>query len=127
MWTPTTYNHKDLLVAVHKGFIALPYSRSYETVSGEWRYETGILVLNVDLENGTLSERARIVHSDGTDYDTYVFKSKYIEDYFYTVSNKFVKVTLISDMTSDQGSVRIGYGWYDLHPELVEVESVVID
>lgn len=128
MWTPTTYNHKDLLMAVHRGFIALPYTRNYEDSNGNWRYETGIQILLIDLDSETekLTAGTRIVHSDGTDYNTYVFKSIYIEEYFYTISNKFIKANTIDDMiairnTSDSvnilESIIIGQGYDDLEDQ----------
>jgi len=131
MWTSTVYNHKDLLVSVDKGIIALPYTRNgYDETDSYWTYNTGILVLNIDIENGTLSDfgdEYMVEHSDGNSYDTYVYKSKFIDDYFYTVSSKYVKVSTIADPENILKTLQIGESWtYDM-PEEVNPEAGVVD
>jgi uncharacterized secreted protein with C-terminal beta-propeller domain len=111
IWTSTVYNHKDLLVALNKGFIALPYTEN--TWGGNannwwWSYQTGILVLNVDLDEGTISERGKVLHSETNQFDTYVYKSKYIADYLYTISSKYVKVSRIDDPSVVLNELLIG-------------------
>ncbi len=109
MWTSTVYNHKDLLVSLDKGIIALPYTlNEYAGSNYNWKYYTGILVLNIDIDNGTISERARVEHSSTNRYDTYVYKSKYISDYIYTISSKYVKVSTIDDPETILNSLLIG-------------------
>lgn len=131
MWTSTVYNHKDLLVSVDKGIIALPYTRNgYNETDNYWTYNTGILVLNIDIENGTLSDfgdEYMVEHSDGNSYDTYVYKSKFISDYFYTVSSKYVKVSTIADPENILKTLKIGESWtYDM-PEEVKPETGVVE
>lgn len=130
MWTSTVWNHKDLLVSIPKGIIALPYTENgYNEDYSEWYYETGVLVLNLDLDEGEISERDRVTHSESNRYDTYVYKSKFIGDsdtgitYFYTVSNRFIKVSDLEDPSTILNEVQIGEGWQDLEmPEEVEPE-----
>ncbi len=140
MWTSTVYNHKDLLVSVSKGIIALPYTRNgYDDETNNWTYNTGILVLNLDLDTGLISERAKVEHSAGNSYDTYVYKSKFItdkddegnivEEYFYTISSKYIKVSTLDDPETILNSVQIGESWNELEMP-VEVEpdgSGVVD
>ena len=108
-----TYNHKDLLVSLDKGIIALPFSTySYvEVVQTEenedndeveysvwnYSYNSGILVFNIDLENGFDEEPAYVTHAVDSKENVYVYKSKFISDYFYTVSDQFIKVSTILD------------------------------
>lgn len=111
MWTSTVYNHKDLLVALDKGIIALPYTLNewgeYED-DYWWSYRTGVLVLNINLENGEISERGRVEHSATNSYDTYVYKSKFISDYLYTISSKYIKVSTLADPETILNELLIG-------------------
>lgn len=125
MWTSTVYNHKDLLVALSKGIIALPYTENgFNEEDHRWYYNTGVLVLNIDEENGLISERAKVSHSETNQYDTYVFKSKFISDYLYTVSSKFIKVSTIEDPTTILNSLQIGESYEIDMPVEVEPEEV---
>lgn len=110
IWTSTLYNHKDLLVSLSKGIISLPYTiHSWSDGDNwEWRYQTGILVLNLDLVNGEISERGRVEHSATQSYDTRMFKSKFIDDYLYTISNKYVMVSTIADPETILHELLIG-------------------
>lgn len=111
MWTSTVYNHKDLLVSLDKGIIALPYTENtYGSDDNDyrWSYTTGVLVLNIDIETGEISERGRVEHSEANSWDTYVYKSKFISDYLYTISSKFVMVSTIVDPATILNQVQIG-------------------
>lgn len=119
IWTSTVYNHKDLLVSTSKNIIALPYTLN-DYSSNNWSYHTGVLVLNLDLENGEISERAMVEHSEANSYDTYVFKSKFISDYLYTISSKYVKVSTIVDPETILNDVQIGESHYIEYPDEVE-------
>ncbi len=124
IWTSTVYNHKDLLVALNKGIIALPYTEnSWDRTDNDWRwsYQTGILVLNIDLDAGQLSERGKVVHSETNNYDTYVYKSKYIDNYLYTISSKFVKVSTIDNPNVILNELMIG------ESEYIDFPSVEVD
>lgn len=107
MWTSTVYNHKDLLVALNKGIIVLPYTLN-DYSSDTWQYHTGALVLNIDIENGLISERARVEHSNTNYYDTYVYKAKYIEEYLFTISSKYVIASTIDEPDIILNQVLIG-------------------
>ena len=111
MWTSTVYNHKDLLVSVDKGIIALPYTnykRATDSNVYHWTYHTGILVLNLDTTNGEISERSRVEHSVADYHDIYVYKSKFIDNFLYTISSKFVKVSTLEDPENILKSLEIG-------------------
>ena len=111
MWTSTVYNHKDLLVSVDKGIIALPYTQyswGDESNDYDWTYHSGALILNLDIEAGEISERGRVEHSEANYYDIYVYKAKFIENYLYTISSKYVKVSTIEDPETVLNEVQIG-------------------
>ncbi|AIO18153.1 Beta propeller domain protein [Candidatus Izimaplasma bacterium HR1] len=111
IWTSTVYNHKDLLVSLSKGIIALPYTEyswGNETNDYHWTYNTGVMVLNLDIENGVISERGRVEHSEADYHDIYVYKSKFIDDYLYTISSKFIKVSTIDDPETILETLMIG-------------------
>ena len=111
IWTSTVYNHKDLLVSLSKGIIALPYTEySWGNTFNDnhWTYNTGVLVLNLDIENGEISERARVEHSEADYHDIYVYKSKFIDDYLYTISSKYIKVSTIEDPETILETLLIG-------------------
>ena len=113
MWTSTVYNHKDLVVSVAKGIIVLPYnSHGYDEITGQWVYETGALVLNLDVETGLISERGRITHSEANSWDTYVYKAKYIENFLYTISSRYVIVSTLEDPSTELNRVEIGESRY---------------
>ncbi len=94
-YSTATYNHKDLLVSLSKGLIALPFS-TYSYSNSEYSYDSGILVLRFDPIDG-LSRDGFIQHEVDTSEDVYVYKIKFIENFLYTVSNKYIKISTIED------------------------------
>lgn len=111
IWTSTVYNHKDLLVSLSKGIIALPYTQfewNTENLDSRWTYHTGVLVLNLDSEHGIISEKAKVEHSEAEYHDIYVYKSKFIDNYLYTISSKFIKVSPIDDPQTVLETLTIG-------------------
>jgi uncharacterized secreted protein with C-terminal beta-propeller domain len=131
IWTSTVYNHKDLLVSIDKGIIALPYTEyDWGNDDWNWTYHSGILVLNLDVENGEISERGRVEHSEANTYDIYVYKSKFISDYLYTISSKYVMVSTIEDPETVLNQVQIGESreyYYPEEPVDPEVEEVICE
>jgi uncharacterized secreted protein with C-terminal beta-propeller domain len=105
-YSSATYNHKDLLVSVSKGIIALPFS-TYDWSDEEgYTYNSGILVYNLDLETG-LSFNGFVEHEQNSNYNIYVYKAKFIDNYFYTVSNKYIKVSTIADTETILDTVQL--------------------
>ncbi len=90
-----TYNHKDLLVSLSKGIIALPFS-TYNYSDSGYNYNSGILVYNIDFVDG-FAFNGYVTHDEDSSEDVYVYKSKFISDYFYTVSNQYIKVSTLVD------------------------------
>lgn len=119
LWTSTMYNHKDLLVSIDKGIITLPYTE-YDWSNNDWKYYSGALVLNLDIESGTISQRAKVLHSEADYYDIYVYKAKFISNYLYTISSKYIKVSTIEDPETILNSVLIGESRSIYYPELVD-------
>ena len=96
-YSTATYNHKDLLVSVEKGIIALPFSTwSYDNEDG-YSYNSGILVYNLDFTKG-LNYSGFVQHEENSKEDIYVYKSKFISEYFYTISNRYIKVSTLLDV-----------------------------
>ena len=102
-----TYNHKDLLVSIDKGIIALPFSTyDYSYVDG-YSYNSGILVYNFNFTDGLIYS-GFVQHDQDSAEDVYVYKSKFISEYFYTVSNKYIKVSTLLDVESILYSADLG-------------------
>jgi len=101
-----TYNHKDLLVSLNKGIIALPFSTYNWSDSEGYSYNSGILVYNFDDILG-LTYDGFITHEQDAIEDVYVYKIKFISDYFYTVSYKYIKASLITDPEVITNSVTL--------------------
>lgn len=95
-WSSATYNHKDLLVDLGKGIIALPFQTSNWSSTTGYRYTSGILVYDFNEITG-LTQEGFITHEQAAEEDVYVYKIKFIDQYFYTISNKYIKASLISD------------------------------
>ena len=106
-----TYNHKDLLLSLSKGIIALPFNTWSYGDSG-YEYNSGILVYNINLETG-FTFNGYVTHDSVATADedyadmTYVYKAKFIDDYFYTISNKYIKVSTIEDTESILHSIDL--------------------
>lgn len=100
-----TYNHKDLLVSLAKGIIALPFSTNSWTPEG-YRYNSGILVYRFDATTG-LDYGGYIQHEQNAEENVYVYKIKFISDYFYSVSDQYVKSSSIANPETILGSVTL--------------------
>jgi inhibitor of cysteine peptidase len=107
-----TYNHKDLLVSLDKGIIALPFSTYVWSESNGYKYNSGILVYEFDEVEG-LTRSGYITHEQNSDENVYVYKIKFIDQYFYTVSDKYIKASLISDPETILNSMTIPDYQYD--------------
>jgi inhibitor of cysteine peptidase len=105
-WSSATYNHKDLLVDLNKGIIALPFSTYDWSQENGYNYNSGVLVYNFDEVDG-LTKSGFVTHDQDTEEDVYVYKIKFIDDYFYTVSNTYIKASLISDPETIINSVTL--------------------
>jgi len=95
-YTSVTYNHKDLLLSFAKGLIALPFTTyNYSSETGNY-YNSGIMVFHIDEEEG-FTFGGYVQHEQNSEEDIYVYKSKFIDQYLYTISNKYIKVSTIED------------------------------
>lgn len=94
-YSTATYNHKDLLVSLSKGIIALPFNTYSYDANSDKNYNSGILVYDFDEALG-LTYSGYVQHEEDTDEEVYVYKSKFIDSYFYTVSEKYIQVSLLS-------------------------------
>lgn len=86
-----TYNHKNLLVSYSKKLIALPMS-----VSENGIYSSGIIVYSFN-ENTGLTYEGYVQHEENSDFNIYVYKSLFIDDYLYTISNKYIGVSSLDN------------------------------
>lgn len=105
-WSSATYNHKDMLVSLAKGIIALPFSTYDYSETDGYTYNSGILVYNFDETDG-LSKSGFVSHETDSDENVYVYKIKFIDQYFYTISNKYIMASLISDPETIINSVNL--------------------
>lgn len=106
-YSSATYNHKDLLVSIEKGLIALPFSTyNYSAVNG-YTYNSGILVYNFNFTEGLIYS-GFVQHDQDSAEDVYVYKSKFISEYFYTISNKYIKVSTLEDVEDILKTVNLG-------------------
>ncbi len=126
-WSSSTYNHKDLIVDLNKGIIAFPMTMcSYTEDYSKWSYESGVMIYNIDLEEG-LSFNGFM--KSNTTYDYYwresVYKGQFIADYFYTISHTSVSVALISDLDTVLDTVV--YEEYEYHYYEKTDEEVIED
>ncbi|MCF7926518.1 MAG: beta-propeller domain-containing protein [Candidatus Izimaplasma sp.] len=95
-WTNSSaiYNHKDLLIDLDKGLIALPFVM--DNTDEILNYNSGMLVFSFSEASG-LTRTGFVSHTDNDSEQVYVYKAKFISDYFYSISNKYIKVSTISD------------------------------
>lgn len=102
MWTSALWNHKDLLVNLDKGLLAMPFSTNgWDDSTERWYYNSGILVFDLSLEEG-IGEHKMLIHEQNSYFDCYVYKSLFISDQFYTVSNKYIKSITIDDIFTNE-------------------------
>ena len=105
-WSSATYNHKDLLVSLSKGIIALPFSTwNWNHLTG-YHYTSGILVYDFNEVDG-LTYSGFITHEENATEDIYVYKIKFIDNYFYTVSDKYIQSCTIDAPEVMLGSVTL--------------------
>lgn len=105
-YTAAEYNHKTLLFVPDKNLLAFPIlvNKAIDSKTSKVVLDfQGVMVLNVDLENG-FSERGRIAHMEITNgYDDYDYKQEierviYINNDFYTLSPGTIKRTDMNTM-----------------------------
>lgn len=102
------YNHKAFLFSKEKNLLSIPVSLT-SMLSSYRRYFSGALVFSI--ENSRFQLRGQIDHSDGGKYqrsdyfcgsycyDNSVQRALYIQDALYSLSNKYLKVNNLSDLT----------------------------
>ena len=117
-WSDVLYDHHAF--TYHRDTLAIPmYLYDYDGGYDDWF--SGLLVVDVDLDGGQLSERGRVDHRDlvedsecryGSreyceDYYWYAWMRRgvVIEDNLYSVSDYGVKVSRLSDPTSEVARV----------------------
>jgi uncharacterized secreted protein with C-terminal beta-propeller domain len=106
-YSTATYNHKDLLVSIDKGLIALPFSTYAYSIEDGYSYNSGILVYNFNFTDGLIYS-GFVQHDQDSVEDIYVYKSKFISEYFYTISNKYIKVSTLEDVEDILKTVDLG-------------------
>ena len=71
-----------------------------------YHYTSGIIVYHFDATDG-LSYSGFITHEENALEEVYVYKIKFIDDYFYTVSDKYIQSCTIDDPEVMLGSVTL--------------------
>jgi inhibitor of cysteine peptidase len=127
-WTSAIWNHKDLLVNLDKGILSMPFSTyGWNETDDYWTYNSGILLFDLSLEDG-IGDHEFIVHEENARFDCNVYKSLFIEDQFYTVSNKYIKVAPIDDPTNFTNSITLREFQYQTDPNgNPEVDTDIIE
>jgi uncharacterized secreted protein with C-terminal beta-propeller domain len=116
-YTSALWNHKDLLVSLDKGFMSMPFSSSgYDDDLNRWTYNSGIIMFDLSLEEG-IGQHTFIMHEENAEFNCYVYKSLFISDQFYTVSNKYIKVSSIDDPTNFTNSITLREFSYQDNPD----------
>lgn len=104
-WSSATYNHKDILVSIENGIIGLPYSfRDY--IGSNYVYNSGILMFDID-DDFNITKSHYVSHETDSNHEMLVYKSLFIDDYLYTISNKYIMASLISTPEDIINSVTI--------------------
>jgi len=128
-WTSAIWNHKDLLVNLDKGILSMPFStHGWNETDDYWTYNSGILLFDLSIEEG-IGEYDFIVHEENARFDCYVYKSLFIDDQFYTISNKYIKVAPLDDPTNFTNSITLREFEYQTNPEgdPIEVDPDVVE
>jgi hypothetical protein len=95
----------------------MPFStHGWNETDDYWTYNSGILLFDLSLEDG-IGDHEFIVHEENARFDCYVYKSLFIEDQFYTVSNKYIKVAPLDDPTNFTNSITLREFQYQTNPE----------
>jgi uncharacterized secreted protein with C-terminal beta-propeller domain len=115
-YTSAIWNHKDLLVNLDKGIMAMPFSSyGWDNTDDYWSYNSGILLFDLSIEEG-IGDYDFIIHEANARFDCYVYKSVFIEDQFYTISNKYIKVAPLDDPTNFTNSITLREFEYQTDP-----------
>jgi len=114
-YSEANWDHKAILFDARKGLLVIPATEYNYSAIDEYNYTywrtCGAYVFNVSLSKGI--ELRGIISHDSSD----VRRALYIGEYLYTISECFVKINLLSDLSSI-GSLQYyspgdnGYGYY---------------
>jgi hypothetical protein len=73
-------------------------------------------MFDLSLEEG-IGQHTFIMHEENAEFNCYVYKSLFISDQFYTVSNKYIKVSSIDDPTNFTNSITLREFSYQDNPD----------
>jgi len=128
-YTSAIWNHKDLLVNLDKGILSMPFStHGWNDAEDYWTYNSGVLLFDLSIEEG-IGDYDFIVHEQNARFDCYVYKSLFIKDQFYTISNKYIKVAPINDPTNFTNTITLREFEYQTNPneDPVEVDPDIVE
>lgn len=101
--TDVLYDHKAFLFDKNKNLMALPISTN-NYVKGNYEYWQGVYVFNVSLDGIKL--RGKISHDVENETEQYYYgrqdyvrRSLFIDNTLYTISNRLVKASSLSDLS----------------------------
>lgn len=95
-FSSAAYEHKDLLIDLEKGIVAIPFASYDYNSDNEYKHTSGALVFDLDLDSG-FEFNGFVSHSLNSEYDVNGYKSEFIDKYLYVVSNKYISVSELSD------------------------------
>ena len=93
-YSQASYDHKAFLFSKEKHLLAVPATISDSSRFYPWQ---GIVVFNIDLDNG-ISLKGKIDHGKQYFWYDQVQRSVYIDDVLYTLSNGMIKANSLGDL-----------------------------
>ncbi len=95
-WSSVAYNHKDLLFDANKGVIGFPFSSEvYE--DNQYVWQSGYLLFSFDVNEG-LEQLGYVTHGTSGNWNEWIQKGLFLEEYLYTVANSKIGVSHLDDV-----------------------------
>jgi inhibitor of cysteine peptidase len=101
-YSQASYDHKAFLFSRERHLLAVPATISDSSRFYPWQ---GILVFNIDLDNG-ISLKGKIDHGKEQFWYEQVQRSLYIDGVLYTVSNRMIKANSLDDL-NELGRIEV--------------------
>lgn len=98
-WSTGVYNFTKMDLDMASGLLMLPYN-----IAETGEDYNGLVVFNID-SSFDINSSYNVSHETAVEKDISIYKSLIINDYLYTLSNKYIKVSIIDDPTYFVNSV----------------------
>ena len=116
--SPVLYDHKAFLYSPTKNILVIPVTEITErTPAGQYNYLTkiwnGAYVFNVSEKGFSLLGKVKHSSSEAQYYywfnDASVRRSLYLDNYLYTISNKYIKVNDLNNSLNNLNSINLPF------------------